>query len=110
MLLEAEREQLIDYVARERAETWVVSGSDIEADIGWSSDNEDLWYHIARKTGISEWDFSPLDNRTDAQLIDYFLYQYDVDPAAHKMDALVTGWIFRGALALLSALAPIDSN
>jgi hypothetical protein len=102
---QSDREMLIDYMARERAETAICHVEDYRADLGWSSDDEDFWYHIFRKVGITQWDQKPFEQMTDQELLELFVYWYDVDPEQHLMDAWVTGEIFNRAFGADVALA-----
>ena len=94
----SDRETLIDYIARERAETAMAHVEDYRADLGWTSENEDFWYHVFRKVGIPEWKQKPFEKMTEQELLEFYVAHYDVDPEQHLMDAWVTGEIFNRAL------------
>jgi len=99
MLSESDREMVINYLARERAETAMFHTEDYLADLGWTSDDEEFWYHVYRKEGIPEWKLKPFEEASSEELLDLYLSFYDVDPDEHLMDRFVAGRILQAALA-----------
>ena len=101
----SDREMLIDYIARERAETAICHIEDYRADLGWSSDDENFWYHLFRTQGVPEWNQKPFEQMTDQELLEFYVFCYDVDPEQHLMDLWVTNVILNRAFGNTAALA-----
>jgi hypothetical protein len=98
----SDREMLIDYIARERAETWMAHGEEIRDETGLDipeKDREDFFYQVIRQEGVPAWRFEPMEKRTNQELFQFYLDHYDVDPEQHLMDAWVTGEILNRAFA-----------
>ena len=93
----SDREVVIDYLARERAETAICHVEDYEADLGWSSDSEEFWYRVFRKEGVAHWGLLPFEEQTDEELLRHYLSWYDVNPEEHMMDAFVAVLILNAA-------------
>jgi hypothetical protein len=92
-LNQSDREMLIDYIAGERAETAICHIEDYRTDLGWTSNDENFWYHVFRKVGIPQWSQKPFEEMTDQELFEFYVYLYDVNPDDHMMDAWVTSVI-----------------
>jgi hypothetical protein len=94
ILSESDRELVIDYIARERAQYWVSSPECHGREWGWSTDDEEVYYRILRIVGVPFWDWKPLEEQTDAELLAFYIAYYDLEPDFHMMDLWVTSKIF----------------
>jgi hypothetical protein len=106
-LSESDREVVINYIARERAETWVINARDgsfaASGLARFDGKDEEFFYNLARKgPNPPDWatyDVIALEERTDQELFEVYLYFYCVDPQEHMMDLFVASKIVAEALA-----------